>query len=231
MRGRDLTQPQAGNPAEARQPAATDPALDAGYPGPGWVARVSHPGWLMSGPPMVLRVPRGLAMLVVLGVVVILALAFFMGRSQGQRQGEQETLATLQASRQAISRGQPDETGSVRTGVLPRRGRIYLPNQPDPREAGMNYLILARYPLDEAQRLTEFLADQGLDSVIVPSHTTGLFQVIALHGFTSEQYRAGEYRAFEREIHRIGQRWREINAGRGDDLRTRTYWARYEPRS
>lgn len=187
--------------------------------------------WPQAGVPIVLRVPRGMAVVVMLAVLGVVILSYFVGYTQGNAGGGQQAEGQPWINNQGTMRRAPGGVGDAQGGEqAAAAGRIYGLTEPDPRQPGMNYLILARYPHDEAHRLATFVAEYGLDLAIIPSDNARLFFVVALRGFESGEIGAGTPgEAFREEVGNIGRAWRRHNNNRGDALETR-YFARYSGR-
>lgn len=209
---------------------------DAAAPDPVPAAMPSSPAtaWWDAGAPVVLRLPRGFAALLAVAVLGLVLLAYWVGHSRG---GAATRAEIEQAQADArIGRGIPDAPlripviGGATTepdGVTTGGGTG--PAQPAAagrRVSGLNYLVLASYPPAEAERLASFLRERGVEIGVVPSDTARLAQVVALRGFTSEQYRAGEHRDHEERLRRFGREWQAANGGKGDSLGS-MFWERY----
>lgn len=197
-------------------------------------------GATSGGGAVVLRLPRGLAVVLAAVLVLLIVLAYFAGRSQGYTAGqtaEREKLETINRlgardaggaaplGRPGVRSGNAATAGNETSGG---GGRVYLPGDADPRAAGENYPVLARYDLDEARRLADFLADKGVDTLVVSAHNAGLFLVVAVQGYTGEQFRSQQHLPFERRLRDLGRQWKIHNGNKGDDLSS-LYWALYQP--
>lgn len=180
--------------------------------------------------PLTLRVPRGMAVSLLAGLLGLLVLAYWVGHSRGGSAAEKRVTAMYEPALADDGRVPPERLG----------GRVNVPNtgqgpgspaveRADPRVPGSNYLILALYPQEEAQRLRAFFAERQVDVLVGPRNNKGLCQVIALNGFTREQMRDTD--AAERFLTRmraLGRDWKAANEGRGDDLSS-MYYGKYEP--
>jgi len=88
---------------------------------------------------------------------------------------------------------------------------------------------LALFPPQEAGRLKTFLAGHEVDVLIGPRNNKGLCQVVALNGFTREQYRdSDEPGRFMTRMRSLGRQWKAGNEGKGEDLSS-MYYQKYEP--
>lgn len=88
------------------------------------------------------------------------------------------------------------------------------PNVPDPREPGLNYLVLASgIAQDSAERLALFAGRRGLSVVRLKPNTRGLATVTTLEGLNAEAYRSPAVRrAFLANVREVG---REFQADGG----------------
>src|SRR5690606_37360841 len=154
--------------------------------------------WWDAGVPVVLRLPRGFAVLVGVAILGLVFLAYWVGYSRGaaaERAAYEEEQTQLRITGRLPSGvGRVVEVPVEGEGGRVNDGRSDATTRPgggDPRRPGFNYLILARFPHEEAGRLARFLAERGVETAVIPSDTAGLSHVVALRGFTSEQYSAG----------------------------------------
>lgn len=184
--------------------------------------------------PMTLRVPRGVAVAMLVGLLGLLILAYWVGHSRGWSAADQSVRAEYAPALVDEGRLPPERPGSGPGGLVNRPGTgsaaVSAPVQrADPRVPGSNYLILALYPEEEAQRLKAFLAQKQVDVLVGPRNNKGLCQVIALNGFTREQMRDTDAaERFLTKMRALGREWKAANDGRGDDLSS-MYYGKYEP--
>jgi len=239
-----------GKQAGEREPAAetAEPEPQQGFSGAegGPSARLGDAGqrlwdWARTGAaPIVLRVPRGLAVVALVGAILLLVLAYWVGYVQGRDAGE--ATAREQVARQEQALRQPPAEAEAYEGMAPGQGRSAFGEgnggdgagagggdasgggEGDPREPGLNYLQLAIYPVEAAERLQAFLAERaGVETVLEPVHNRrGEFRrVIAVdQGFGAEafnkQANPEQFRARQRyleQLRQLGQQWQEHTGG------------------
>ncbi len=118
----------------------------------------------------------------------------------------------------SVSSNGPTGTGlPARTGMTPSRGATA--NQPAsvlPRaefEPGLNYLVIANYHQDEAQRAAAYLMDNGIQAAVVPINNGATWRVVGLIGYTGEQMRAGEHRQYRDSVEALGRAWERDHKG------------------
>jgi hypothetical protein len=183
--------------------------------------------WALGGAPVLLRLPRGFAVVLVVAAVGLVVLAYRVGFSRGEAAAELRLIELADSGRPLLRQPPPLPQGSTPPPAeqAPRAPAGLL--QGDLRQVGLNYLILARYPKDEAQRLREFLASRGVETIAVPSDNARLFHVVAWPGFTGDQWSGPNGTAFVAEMRKHGAAWKLHNNNRGDDLRS-MYWKLYE---
>ncbi len=188
--------------------------------------------------PITLRVPRGMALALMAGLLGLLLLAYWVGHSRGGSATEQRLSQTYNLNGAEGERTPPftvpgeggaesDRTGRE-AGSGTGSGGSGGAGGEDTRVRGSNYLILATYPEAEARRLQAFLTGRGVDVMVGIRNNKGLCQVIALKGFTREQYKAGLAEQFRTEMLAHGRAWKAANQGKGDDLNT-MFYAKHEP--
>ncbi|WP_428389705.1 hypothetical protein [Mucisphaera sp.] len=193
------------------------------------------------GEPLVLRVPKGLAIGVVVGLILVVGLAYWVGYQRGAGSVEAEEGGIVDRPPGPIGQALVPEpelfVGSSLDGVgvevldLNRTpmGWHEAGSGADPRSAGLNYLILATYPEAEALRLAVFLADRGVASVLEPVNNAR-FQVVAVNvGFTRNAFERGVHEIYRRSMLEIGRAWHAENGGRGSDALQDMYFYRHGP--
>jgi hypothetical protein len=172
-----------------------------------------------------------MALALMLGLLGLLLLAYWVGYSRGGSAAEIRVTEMYEPAPTEGGRVPPErltvgapvgaDTGNSGVSAGSRRRDARLP--------GSNYLILALYPQDEAQRLRAFLAEGGVEVMISPRNNKGLCQVIALNGFTGKQMRDTDAdNRYRTRLQARGREWKAANDGRGDDLSS-MYYDKYEP--
>ncbi|MEE9211406.1 MAG: hypothetical protein V3U29_02010 [Phycisphaeraceae bacterium] len=188
--------------------------------------------WSQSKYPIVLRVPRGYAVLVGLLLAGLMILAYLVGHSRGYSVGLQRARAERESEAAMLAdlpRFIPPMVADTAPGgddaIEYTNPPVSEGNGRDPRQVGLNYLIVARYPLDEAQRLARFLASRGVETVLDPIDNGRFYHVVVvnkgIHGNPSE---SDEGKAFKRQMQLIGREWKRHNNNRGDALETMYYY-------
>lgn len=140
-----------------------------------WSSEASHP--------IVLRIPRGLAVLIVSGIFGLIFLAYWVGYSRN--------VAVAQS---------PTPTANAR----PLQAH-------DQREAGLYYHVLVTYPgggsdiEKQASRLVGYLHKRGIETTTIGLENGGL-RVIDLMGF--RDLTGDTIRVHAARLHEIGQTWK-----------------------
>ncbi len=181
--------------------------------------------------PLTLRVPRGMALFLMAGLIGLLILAYVVGHSRGGSAAEKRVRAELTLS--GPGHTPPLRPGASQGGITGQTGATSTepldPRRVDPRESGLNYLVLASCPPSEAGRLQAFLQERQVEVMVGPRNNKGLCQVIALRGFTRQQYRdTDEKTRFMTRMRALGRDWQTANKGKGEDLSS-MYYVKYEP--
>ncbi len=229
-RRRDNTPPFEimGSHPSSPQASGRGPRLGAGI---GGLFRSLGDAWHRSASePLTLRVPRGMALALMGGLLGLLILAYWVGYNRGDSAAELRVTETYQGALNGDGRVPPDRSGF--NYVAPSTGqgaRLADSGNRDLRIPGSNYLILALSPQNEARRLQTFLGERGVDVLIGPRNNKGLCQVIALRGFTPAAYRdTDENERFMARMRALGREWKSANQGKGEDLSS-MYYQKYEP--
>jgi len=185
------------------------------------------PSWLdwASGlrRPVAVRVPMGLLIAVGVLLVLLLVAAYWVGAELGDAAARSE-LADQQRVLPANG-GRGQTTGLISAGGsdgvsgggdASGNSGSQADRLADPRVIGMNYLILARYPREEALRLVSFLRQHGVASMVLPTDNAGLYLVTDRQGFTPEQVRSEVYEQRKAELKRLGRLWKSAHDGPTD---------------
>lgn len=83
----------------------------------------------------------------------------------------------------------------------------------DPRQAGLNYLIAATLPPDEAEKAGRFLVSKGLEVAVIPGDTTRLNWVVVLQGVAAKDLGSPSVRALEQRLQALGREYRQVHKG------------------
>jgi len=109
-----------------------------------------------------------------------------------------------------------------------------IPGQPafgtDPRQSGLNYLIVeGRLDRDSAERIQEFLGENGIPAFAVVDDRNGatnnpaLYLVGIAQGFAKGEYKSQAGTDLAERVRRLGQQWQSQR--RGTTSFAQTYWA------
>ena len=174
-----------------------------------------------SRPPLVLRIPPGGVVVGGLVLLVVIMLAYLVGHARGVKAGKLEARQIRQevfgpdggtgggVETAGVIRGDGSTASGGDTG--PSRAELY----DDPREAGLNYFVLAQYNREEAERLAMFLERHGLDAFVNPVNN-GKFQVISEQGFRADQLETNAFKNHRRWLKQVGRLWKDQEQGPSD---------------
>lgn len=205
---------------------------------------------------MILRLPPGYAVLIGLGIVVLLVIAYSAGYSQGSSKAQERYRQALESNQIIAGRfdrplpsaatggtsgtSTPPPAGTTSGGVTANQGmtavpqsgeeRIYDDSRQDPRKPGYQYYIIAHCSRDEAQRLVAFLYEKGgVEAAAVLVHNKPLYVVFVTAPFTREQTTSREARELKQKITELGKVWAS-RTYRGPTNLSDAYLALYNPR-
>ena len=166
------------NGGESEPPTRTQRPAETGGGSPWWVG---------SSNPIMLRVPRGLAVLAIVGLIGLMVLAYFVGYQRGgggdqvakhMGASELQGAGTLSQPPAGLTIGDENGTTNGGSGLAANSstgtggGQLTPTVDPDKwpsgtkRKPGLNYLRLALYPLDSAKQLQTFMSKRGLNTVL-----------------------------------------------------------------
>ncbi|MEM1213396.1 MAG: hypothetical protein AAGI68_14000 [Planctomycetota bacterium] len=157
--------------------------------------------------PLDLSVPRWVAGLVALVVLILVVGAYRLGAGSGAEEATERIEAEREQEMAVVVEEQ-------------RRAE-------DPRRAGLNYLRLPPMPEGEARQLQAFFGERGVETFAEKLDTSRFLVWITEHGLTAEEIRQGELPdRIRNNMRAIGVLWREHNGG-GDNLGS-MYWDKHE---
>lgn len=108
--------------------------------------------------------------------------------------------------------------GSETVADAGERGGGPAPLEPgvDPRQPGMNYVVLLLTSVDEADRAAAFLRRNGVRAGVFPANRPGWRHVIALRGFPAGTLDSAEFRRYKARLMELGQVWKRDHRGASD---------------
>lgn len=194
--------------------------------------------WSGVGVPIILRVPRGVAILAVVGLIGLLILAYWVGHTRGEAAAiaahEEQTRQNPEIDNRAAPGPPPgrrpaNQTNPTRAGhpspspsAANADRAVRAPDgSGDPREPGLNYFIVQTYTTEHAQRCAEFLAERGVETHLVPVDNDRFSIWVVERGFTREElYDSPAYQEWESHLKDLGRAWAEHNGNRHDTFST-----------
>ncbi|MBX2853128.1 MAG: hypothetical protein KTR15_15445 [Phycisphaeraceae bacterium] len=176
------------------------------------------PWWVGSASPLVLRVPRGVAVLCVAGLLLVIVLAYWVGSMRGAAGARPE----------AVEPGLGERTGP--NGFFESPDDDYAGPEVDVpkdvlvverREPGLNYMQLITSTREDCEKLARFFGARGVAIQLVPVHNKGLWVAYAVkRGYRSDEMGSESQQRYEQMLRSLGRQWKQSNSGRGTDLST-----------
>ena len=120
--------------------------------------------------------------------------------------------------------------GAERAPAGPRGVVVQDRGQPDPRQAGSNYAIVASLGRDRAVELAEFLGERGVEVAVLSPNNAGLSSVVSLRGFPEGTYRSEARREHDSMLRRLGREWASRGGWRRDFDDSEMFWMLYSGR-
>ncbi len=90
------------------------------------------------------------------------------------------------------------------------------PHGLDPRQAGLQYCVLATVPEANADKLVQFCRDLGLDAWVVPDDSGRLREITVLPGVPKSELKGAAATALGVRIAQVGARWKAAGKGNSD---------------
>ncbi|MFZ4574113.1 MAG: hypothetical protein ACOYN0_06925 [Phycisphaerales bacterium] len=240
-------QPAAPAVREVAVPGSIPPSETLEAPPPALAA-----DWAVGPDLRVSRLALGIAIAM---VGLLLFGAYSLGYSLGRREGERDTAELASRLDSVRDPGSEDRTPTEPSTPqpAPNRDPAPSPNPPpsasesltpkgvlrgDPREKGLNYLVLGTFGREDAQAAVDFLATNSVQAFAVAVESRpGVannpnpgrqYMVYALPGLTSDEYRKGVTKKtnLEAAVAKAGALWQKDH--RGVSNFAKTMWAKYD---
>lgn len=181
-----------------------------------WQARLRRP--------VVLRIPRGFAILIGLTALGLVLLSYWVGHHRGYEAAGDAFDADLDAEVRMLRHsailsgvrgdGENIPMTSDASGASTLKGAhphaAIRTGSRDPRVEGLNYFVLARDSRPRAEMLLQFLWQHGVDAVAVryDNDRDRRFGIIALdHGFSKQEILGPQYQDYLNKLDRLGRLW------------------------
>ncbi|QNN24218.1 hypothetical protein HED60_18725 [Planctomycetales bacterium ZRK34] len=187
----------------------------------GWHAALTR-WWTF---PMAFRLPRGTVVMLGIGALVVVILAYLIGHRIGRSDAVAFNL-TYEKANAAFDpiREKPAQRliPSTVDGVSDADS-IGVPDLPgasgeaDPREPGLNYFRLTSIPASasEVVEILDFLKSHGVDAAAIPINNGRSVKIVALRGFANP-LSDPDARAFAEQLKKLGRRWKSQERGSSD---------------
>lgn len=185
------------------------------------------PWWVGSSAPLVLRVPRGLALLAVVGVLGVIVLAYLVGSARGA--------ASAKPDPEDASLG--ERSGPDGYFVSSEDGyegtEIDVPGDAltaERREPGLNYMRLIQSNEADCRKLAEFFGSRGVAiQLVLVNNARSCIAYAVKRGYRGDELDSESCKRYRQQLLSIGQQWKIQNGNRGTDLST-MYFELYNPR-
>ncbi len=162
-----------------------------------------------------LRVPLGFMWMVVLGGIVLIVIAWAIGRGAGaeearktgvlsaaQMERVQDPLQVAAPPAPAVPPAAPPDPVPVPEKAAPEAATG------DPMQSGLYYFVLAEWRPADMERMGDFCRSQGLDVAVVSGDNARLAKLIALPGLQSDRSSDPAVRALASKISSVGRLWK-----------------------
>lgn len=191
--------------------------------------RSGSPWWVGASSPLVLRLPRGLAALAVLGLLLVVVLAYWVGASRGksaaeaayaQQQGQTggvigpRGVGGISVSRAGGPGGSQGngEAGAGGSGGEPVQEVVTTFSEQ--RERGLNYFRLVYTSREEGEAMAEFMARNGIDiQLVLVDNDRSCIAYAVDRGFRSDERDSDARRYYESQLKELGDLWKQRGSG------------------
>lgn len=173
------------------------------------------PWWVGSASPLVLRVPRGVAILSVLGLLLVIVVAYWVGSIRGAAGAQPE----------AIETGLGERSGPNGFFISPTDDyagpEVDVPKDAlttEQREPGLNYMQLITSTREDCEKLARFFGARGVAIQLVPVHNKGLWVAYAVkRGYRADEMGSESQQRYEQMLKSLGRQYKQSG---GTDLAT-----------
>lgn len=185
------------------------------------------PWWVGATVPIVLRIPRGLAALSILGLLLLVMLAYWVGASRGRSAAQQaisernpdaSALAgTRGVGHVSISRAQDAGQGAgdaAAGGTEEAEQQVVQTTFDERRERGLNYFRLVKTSREEGEQIAVFMAQAQIDIQLVLVDNDRSCIVYAVErGFRGDELSSDARRQHESHLRALGNQWKQLGSG------------------
>ena len=173
------------------------------------------PWWVGSASPLVLRVPRGVAVLSVAGLLLVIVVAYGVGTIRGAA-GLKPEAATPGMGERSGPNGfftSPEDDYAGPEVDVPEDALVV-----ERREPGLNYMQLITSTREDCEKLARFFGARGVAIQLVPVHNKGLWVAYAVkRGYRADELGSESQQRYERMLRSLGRQYKQSG---GVDLST-----------
>lgn len=173
------------------------------------------PWWVGSASPLVLRVPRGVAILSVAGLLLLIVIAYGVGSIRGAAGAQPESIEPGMGDR-AVPNGffvSPDDDYAGPEVDVPEDALTT-----EQREPGLNYMQLITSTREDCEKLARFFGARGVAIQLVPVHNKGLWVAYAVkRGYRADEMGSESQQRYEQMLKSLGRQYKQSG---GTDLST-----------
>jgi len=180
-----------------------------------------------------IRLPLGYVFVAVMAMILLLIVAYSVGFARGHaalkspENAEKATDSRSSGTRNNVNQASvadpanvsenpspPSKVNSDRstTNALTNPRALAPARTVDTRVPGLNYIIVERFSLQEADLVADFLAGHGIDVMVLPANNRNLREVIVRQGYNGWLSNAAGQQMFSR-IKDLGREWRSRQNG------------------
>lgn len=185
------------------------------------------PWWVGSSSPLVLRLPRGLAVLAVVGVLGVIVVAYWVGTIRGSAVATPNPQDPGMGERSSPGWYEADseEPGGQQAVAVPDK-----PTQADKREPGMCYIRLMTSSREDCQALAKFMGGRGVAIQLVPRDNSKSWYVYAVdRAYRPDEIEGEPAQFYLNQVKNYVREWKNVTGGRVIDLHSIRYFQCVKP--
>lgn len=177
------------------------------------------PWWVGSSSPIVLRLPKGLAVLAVVGLLLLIVVAYSVGSARGAASAKPELVQAI-GERTGPAGWFEAEDDAYEGPVERPPEKVILDER---REPGLWYLRLMTSTPEDCRRLAEFMHSRGVAIQLVMRDNGRSVAYAIDRGYRTDEKDSEAAQHYLGWMRQRGREWKLRNGGRGDDLSSMFY--------
>jgi len=216
---------QGGDAPAEQEPVSSSSANGAGGAGAGGSTGGRGPWWVGSSSPLVLRVPRGLAVLGVAGLVLLIVLAYWVGAVRGAASAQQAASEAGMGERSGPE-GYYIAADDGYEGPEREVPELVVEGE-DRRVPGMCYVRVVESTEADCRRIAKFFASRGVAMQVTKGNNDRFRVYVIERAYSPQETESESAQYFLSQMRGHGRAWKRAS-GSSSELES-MYYAQASP--